>query len=84
MDLFLRLNTEKAEVVATVLFTEQTMNKGDMAEKDVLQAVMKWKQKRRPPISEVEVAETIRNLGMLKWFHLIPSTDMPIQDELVQ
>ncbi len=36
------------------------------------------------PINEVEVAETIRNLGMLKWFHLIPSTDMPVQDELVQ
>jgi uncharacterized protein YwgA len=84
VDLFLRLNTDKAEVVATVLFTEKSMNKGDMSEKDVLQAVMKWKQKRRPPINEVEVAETIRNLGMLKWFHLIPSTDMPIQDELVQ
>jgi len=84
VDLFLRLNTDKAEVVATVLFTEKSMNKGYMSEKDVLQAVMKWKQKRRPPINEVEVAETIRNLGMLKWFYLVPSTDMPIQDELVQ
>jgi O-acetyl-ADP-ribose deacetylase (regulator of RNase III)/uncharacterized protein YwgA len=84
VDLFLRLNTEKAEIVSTVLFTEKTMNKGGMSEKDVLQAVMKWKQKRRPPIDEVEVAETIRNLGMLKWFHLTPSTDMPIQDEWSQ
>ena len=84
MDLFLRLNTEKAEIVATVLFTERTMNKGSMTEKDVLQAVMKWKQKHRPPISEVEVAETIRNLGMLKWFRLIPSVDMPIRDEWIQ
>jgi len=83
-DLFLRLNTEKAEIVATVLFTERTMNKGGMTEKDVLQAVMKWKQKRRPPINEVEVAETIRNLGMLKWFRLTPSADIPIRDELIQ
>lgn len=50
VDLFLRLNTEKAEIVSTVLFTEKTMNKGSMSEKDVLQAVMKWKQKRRPPM----------------------------------
>ncbi|MCX5812606.1 MAG: macro domain-containing protein [Proteobacteria bacterium] len=84
VDLFLRLNTEKAEIVATVLFTERTTNKGSMTEKDVLQAVMKWKQKRRPPISEAEVAETIRNLGMLKWFQLTPSVDLPIQDEWVQ
>jgi O-acetyl-ADP-ribose deacetylase (regulator of RNase III)/uncharacterized protein YwgA len=84
VDLFLRLNTEKAEIVATVLFTERTMNKGSMTEKDVLQAVMKRKQKHRPPISEVDVAETIRNLGMLKWFRLIPSVDMPISDEWIQ
>ena len=84
VDLFLRLNTEKAEIVATVLFTERTMNKEIMSEKDILQAVMKWKQKRRPPISETEVAETIRNLGMLKWFQLIPSADLPIRDEWAQ
>ena len=84
VDLFLRLNTEKAEIVATVLFTERIMNKGSMTENDVLQAVMKWKQKRRPPVNETEVAETIRNLGMLKWFRLIPSSDMPLRDEWAQ
>ncbi len=81
MDLFLRLNTEKAEIVATVLFVEKTMHKDDATEKDILQEVMKWKQKRRPPLSEIEVSETIRNLGILKWFYLKPSPDMPIHDE---
>ena len=81
VDLFLRLNTNKAEIVATVLFTERTMNKGNMTEDDVLQEVMKWKQKRRPPINKNEVAETIRNLGVLKWFNLKPSSNLPLEDD---
>lgn len=81
VDLFLRLNTNKAEIVATVLFIERTMNKGSMSENDILQEVMKWKQKRRPPINKKEVAEAIRNLGVLKWFNLKPSPNLPIDDD---
>lgn len=81
VDLFLRLNTEKAEIVATVLFTEQTMNNGNMTEQDVLKEVMKWKQKRRPPLDEKKVAEVIRNLGILRWFTLKPSADLPVEDD---
>ncbi len=78
-DLFLRLDTNKAEIVATVLFIEQELNKKkDMAEQDVLNEVMKWKQKRKPPLDKKEVAETIRNLGVLKWFSLKPSSELPI------
>lgn len=84
VDLFLRLNTNKAEIVATVLFTERTLNKGDMTEQDVLQEVMKWKQKRSPPIDKKEVAGVIRNLGVLKWFNLKPSPDLPIEDDWPQ
>jgi len=81
VDLFLRLNTNKAEVVATVLFIERTMNKGNMSENDILREVMKWKQKRRPPLNKAEVAEVIRNLGILKWVDLKPSPDLPIEDD---
>ncbi len=81
VDLFLRLDTNKAEIVATVLFAERTMNKSNISENDVLQEVMKWKQKRRPPLEEKEVAETIRNLGVLRWFTLKPSADLPIEDD---
>ncbi|MEW6087053.1 MAG: macro domain-containing protein [bacterium] len=81
VDLFLRLDTNKAEIVATVLFVEQEINKkNDISELDVLNEVMKWKQKRRPPISEKEVAETVRNLGVLKWFNVKPSCELPIAD----
>lgn len=82
VDLFLRLDTNKAEIVATVLFVEQEMNKNkSMSEDDILQEVMKWKQKRRPPLNKEEVAEVIRNLGILKWFFLKPSPDLPVEDD---
>ena len=81
VDLFLRLNTNQAEIVATVMFVEKEINiKRDVTEKDVLTEVMKWKQRRTPPLSEKEVAETIRNLGVLQWFHLHPSSDLPVDE----
>src|SRR5664280_2860570 len=83
VDLFLRLDTRKAEIVATVLFTEKTINKVDITEKYVFDEVMSWKQKRKPPLDPVEVAETVRNLGMLKWFTLKHSVDIPISEEWV-
>lgn len=83
VDLFLRLDTNKAEIVATVLFVEREMNKGDMSEDGILQEVMKWKQKRRPPLDEKEVSQVIRNLGVLQWFSLKPSADLPIEDDWV-
>ncbi|MGB5217930.1 MAG: hypothetical protein WBN66_06490, partial [Smithella sp.] len=83
VDLFLRLDTQKAEIVATVLFTEKAIKKNELSEKDVLDEVMKWKQKRRPPLNPVEVAETVRNLGMLKWFNLKHSSDIPLSDEWI-
>lgn len=83
VDLFLRLDTNKAEIVATVLFVERTMNKNNMSEDDILQEVMKWKQKRRPPLDKKEVAEAIRNLGVLKWFRLKPSVDLPVEDDWI-
>ena len=81
VDLFLRLNTGKAEIVATVLFTERTLNKeNNMTEQDILEEVMKWKQKRRPPLNEKSVAEVIRNLGMLKWVNLKFSKELQVDD----
>ncbi|MFQ5632452.1 MAG: macro domain-containing protein, partial [bacterium] len=78
VDLFLRLDTGKAEVVATVLYVEKELQSKDKtcSEKDILDEVMKWKQRRRPPINESEVSEIIRNLGVLKWFTVKPSPEL--------
>lgn len=79
VDLFLRLNTDKAEVVAKVLFVKEEFNKeDDITEKDILDEVMKWKQRRRPPLNQADVAETIRNLYILEWLKVKPSQELPL------
>ncbi len=83
-DLFMRMNTQQAEVAATVHFAAQEANnrpEGSPTEKDVLDTVMKWKQKRRPPLQEKEVAMTVRNLNMLSWIGAKASNDLPITEE---
>lgn len=78
-DLFLRINTDRAEIVATVLFVEGNFNnKDNISEQDVFNEVMKWKQRRRPPLDKVDVAETIRNLCILEWLNLKPSRELPV------
>jgi len=76
VDLFCRLNTKQAEIAATVHFayTELKRKKdGKPTEDDVLNAVMEWKQRRRPQYDKIEVARTIRNLAVLKWLDIEPS-----------
>lgn len=83
-DLFVRLQTKQSEVVATVLFAADMLsktNKEKLSELDVLDGVMMWKQKRRPPLDKGEVAYIIRNLAALRWLDVKPSTDLPIPEE---
>jgi uncharacterized protein YwgA len=84
-DLFMRLDTKQAEVVATVLFAAEGLRKSTEekpSEREVLDAVMEWKQRRRPRLNEPEVALTVRNLAALKWLQVKPSTNLPLPDEL--
>jgi uncharacterized protein YwgA/O-acetyl-ADP-ribose deacetylase (regulator of RNase III) len=83
-DLFMRLNSKQAEVVATVLFTAKSLQKRKMeqpSERDVLEAVMEWKQRRKPPLDEHETALAIRNLAALRWLPVKPSQNLPLGDE---
>lgn len=83
-DLFVRMNTNQAEIVATVLFASETIESDKDAPKSetqVLESVMRWKQKRRPPLKEEDVASTIRNLGMLHWLNVKPDENLPVRDE---
>ncbi len=85
-DLFLRLDSKQAEVVATVLYSVGELKSkgiGTPSEREVLNAVLSWKLKRRPPLETQEIAQTIRNLGILSWLKLRYSEDLPIpEDEL--
>lgn len=85
-DLFMRVNdTEKAEIVATVLFAAQELrrkNNGAVSEDDVLKAVLAWKQRRKPPLNPEEIALTIRNLAALGWLNVVSSESLPVPEEV--
>jgi O-acetyl-ADP-ribose deacetylase (regulator of RNase III)/uncharacterized protein YwgA len=84
VDLFMRMNTNQAEIVATVLYAADTLKKSKdtiPSETEVLDYIMKWKQKHRPPMSKDEVASTIRNLGILRWLDVKPDKSLPVPDE---
>ena len=82
-DLFMRMNTNQAEIVATVMFATDSLKKKDKGiptETEVLESVMQWKQKRRPPLDRLTVAPIIRNLGILRWLDVKPDTSLPISE----
>lgn len=78
-DLFLRLNTEKAEIVATIFYSTRKLKKEKekVSETDVLNYVLEWKKNRLKPI---EIGEAIRNLGMLRWLNVDYCKDLPVID----
>ncbi len=82
-DLFMRMNTQQAELVATVHFAASSLVESKTekpSEADVLTEVMKWKQRRRPPLNETEVALAIRHLSMLGWLD-VKGADLPFTEE---
>lgn len=83
--LFLRMNTHQAELAATVHYAANQVarsSKRKPTENQVLDYVVQWKQKRRPPLSEKEIALTIRNLASLGWLKVKPSKELPIPDDI--
>lgn len=87
-DLFMRVDTKEAELVATIRFAYADIicrAPEKPFEMDVLREVMEWKKRRRPPLDEAEVASNIRNLAALGWLDVNPSPDLPLPlDELAE
>lgn len=83
-DLFTRVNTDQAEIIATVLFAAREL-RGEAqtppSETTVLEGVMQWKQKRRPPLDRTSVASTIRNLATLRWLTVKADPNLPVPEE---
>lgn len=83
-DLFLRMRMPQAEVAATVHFAARSLQgrlQAKPTEMDVFREVKQWKQKRRPPLTDEEVAQAIRNLNLLGWLNVRPSLDLPVPKE---
>lgn len=84
-NLFLRMNTYQAELAATIHFASNQINrtsKSKPTENQVMEYVMQWKQKRRPPLDKNEVAITIRNMASIGWLNVNPSKELPIPDNI--
>lgn len=86
VDLFLRMNsTNRAELAATVHHTAKELTKvldRQPDEQEVLEAVLKWKQRRRPPVERQEVANVIRQMASLGWLDVSASADLTVDDQL--
>lgn len=81
VDLFLRMRTHEAEVAATVHFTAQELaheSREMVSETAVLEGVKHWKQRRRPPLNDEEIAQAIRDLNLLGWIKAKPSSELPL------
>jgi hypothetical protein len=71
-------------IAATVHFTAQTLQResGDtITEKAIFEGVKYWKQRRRPPLQDEEIAQAIRNLNLLGWLQAQLSPDLPLAKE---
>ncbi|MFY9732305.1 MAG: hypothetical protein WB723_21355 [Candidatus Acidiferrales bacterium] len=86
-DLFVRMNTQQAELTATVLFAARMLLAGaktnSVSERDVFDHIMDWKRRRKPPLDPADLAVTIRDLGSLGWLHVKPSEDLPLPEEML-
>lgn len=84
VDLVVRMNTDDAEIAATVHFAASRMREISQvqpAEIQILGYVMQWKVRRRPPLNESEVALAIRRLNVLGWIDAAASNDLPVPEE---
>jgi hypothetical protein len=79
-----RMNTNDAEIAATVHFAASRLreaNTNQPTEAEILDYVMQWKIRRRPPLDEGDVALAIRRLNVLGWIDAVPSESLSLPEE---
>ncbi len=81
VDLFSRIkDTEQAEEVLTVLFASRQVKKGDknanVEEQQIYDYILDWKKTWKEPAKREAVAEAVRNLALLGWIRVRPSSSM--------
>jgi len=83
-DLFMRMDTRKAETAASVHFVARLLERRlrrKPTEAEVVRAVLEWKARRRPRLDPQELAVATRNLNLLGWIDAEPSNNLPLADE---
>jgi uncharacterized protein YwgA/O-acetyl-ADP-ribose deacetylase (regulator of RNase III) len=84
VDLIVRMDTDAAEIAATVHFAANRLreeNDRQPTESEILNYVKQWKLRRRPPLDESEVALAIRKLNVLGWIDAMPSDELTVVEE---
>jgi O-acetyl-ADP-ribose deacetylase (regulator of RNase III) len=85
VDLFARMRTRDAEIAATVHFAAARLatEKGKApTEHQVVYDVMRWKERRKPPIDQLTVSEAVRGLNVLGWIKAQPDDDLSADPEM--
>lgn len=86
VDLFARISTTKdAEIAATVHFAASELASGSAAppsEQQIVEVVLRWKQHRRPPLTETDISQAVRGLNLLGWIDARPTEDLAADPEL--
>lgn len=85
VDLFTRIkSTEQAEEVTTVLFAAKKLKNDkkskNVSEQELFDFIIKWKKTWDTESKRKALAETIRNLEMLRWVTLEYSDSLPFDD----
>ena len=83
-DLMLRVDTKRAEAFASAHFAASLLAQSGNeppTEAEVLEVVMRWKSRRRPPLAEEDVATAVRSLNMLGWLDVEFSETLPAHDD---
>jgi hypothetical protein len=84
VDLIVRMNTDDAEIAATVHFAANRLreaSRNQPTEAEILNYVMQWKLRRRPPLNEGDVALAIRRLNVLGWIDAMPTEALLLPEE---
>jgi len=84
VDLIVRMNTDDAAIAATVHFAANRLREASRqqpTEVEILDYVMQWKLRRRPPLNEGDVALAIRRLNVLGWIDATPTVALPLPEE---
>lgn len=66
-DLFLRMRGRQPEIAAAVHYAAHHLVEEGGNERDVLEAVLSWKQRREPPLPKDQIALAVRHLNLLGW-----------------
>lgn len=79
-DLLARMRSRDAELAASAHFAARLLEEQrerTPTEAEVMEYVLDWKKGNEKPPSTEEVAGAVRNLGMLGWLKVRPTSDLP-------